>query len=198
MKIYAELVVWLWLSAGHVFVLWINRGYEYQQLGFRFPDSLRFWIVSAAVIAILVFFVFMYFGLRSNEKLRSRVRASLTNMDEAALVPTTPRELCGWGVCSASAASEEIVFRGFAIWYLTDFVALPIAAVVSTFVFALAHAYQGISGIIRSGIYGAVLLTVFLVSGSIWPAIILHVAQDFYSGMAGYLSSERTMPNTSQ
>jgi hypothetical protein len=49
--------------------------------------------------------------------------------------------------------------------------------------------YQGAAGMVRSGAYGAVLVIIYLVSGSLWPAMVLHVAQDFYSGVAVYLST---------
>jgi len=48
------------------------------------------------------------------------------------------------------------------------------AIVISSVVFGLGHLYQGPSGIILTGILGALLGIVVLRHGSIWPAVFMH------------------------
>jgi membrane protease YdiL (CAAX protease family) len=74
------------------------------------------------------------------------------------------------------------------LWYIGSFTNIVVAGVISTVLFAVAHSYQGKEGVGKSGVAGAVLLAVYWISGSLWPAIALHVIQDFVGGAAGYFS----------
>ena len=186
--IYWELLAWLWATSALVIFYWLFQDYSFSYLGFSVPNTLRFWSALGVVGILVVFMVFMSVGLMRSNDLREKVIANMAKMDEAPLLPRNRRELQLWGVCSLSASSEEIVFRGFFFWYLLSQFGTWTAAVGSTILFAIAHIYQGPGGVLRSGIYGAVLMVVYLVAGSIWPPIILHFSQDLYSGVAGYLS----------
>jgi membrane protease YdiL (CAAX protease family) len=168
---------------------WLYRDYSFSGLGFSIPNTLGFWLVLCVIGILIGAMVFMSVGLTRSGDLREKVINSMAKMDESLLLPRNQRALRLWTICSLSASSEEIVFRGFFFWYLQSQFGAWIAAVGCTVLFAIAHAYQGPIGVVRSGIYGAVLMAAYLVSGSIWPPIILHVAQDLYSGVAGYLSS---------
>jgi len=79
------------------------------------------------------------------------------------------------GVC------EEVLFRGFLIRFLHDGApALPLAAalVVSSLVFGLNHLYQGRKGVLGTTIAGLGFGLLFLVTGSLIPAIIIHALVD--------------------
>lgn len=75
---------------------------------------------------------------------------------------------------------EEIVFRGYMMGTLerifAGISAAPwIALGLSSVVFGIAHAYQGISGMISTGLMGAILALVYLKSGrNLWLPILLH------------------------
>lgn len=75
---------------------------------------------------------------------------------------------------------EEIVFRGYMMTTIEQFftgnAAAPwIALGLSSVVFGVAHSYQGISGILSTGLMGAILALVYLKSGrNIWLPILLH------------------------
>ena len=72
--------------------------------------------------------------------------------------------------------------RGLLLGTLALWIGLWPAAVGSTFLFGLAHAYQGAGGVVRTGAFGAVavLLTVF--SGSIYLAVVVHAIVDLSQG----------------
>ena len=57
------------------------------------------------------------------------------------------------------------------------------AAVVSTAVFGIMHAYQGSMGVARTTLMGGVLAWGFLASGSLWPPILAHVLIDVLAGI---------------
>jgi uncharacterized protein len=101
------------------------------------------------------------------------------------LLPRTRRERAGWvGVSLTAGICEEIVFRGFLITALAMATgSLWVAAVASSAVFGTLHGYQGITGIVRTAILGLVLAVPFVVTGSIVPSIVAHIALDLVIGL---------------
>ncbi|MBS2027366.1 MAG: CPBP family intramembrane metalloprotease [Deltaproteobacteria bacterium] len=83
-------------------------------------------------------------------------------------------------VWTTAAVGEEVLFRGFAIRQVTaalgDSVpARALAVIVSSVLFGLAHAYQGLTGVLSTGLTGMLLALLFL-SGrrSLWTNIFAH------------------------
>jgi len=81
------------------------------------------------------------------------------------------------GIC------EELLFRGFVMWALAQ--ALPEywqAAVAQGVLFGLAHAYQGPRGVLLTTVVGLFLAGVVWISGSLWPAMLVHALLDLNAG----------------
>lgn len=78
------------------------------------------------------------------------------------------------------APLEEAIFRGFLMTEIARVVGMvPWAALLNvvsaSVVFGLAHGYQGRSGVVSTGLIGAVLGWVFVASGyNLWLAILAH------------------------
>lgn len=53
---------------------------------------------------------------------------------------------------------------------------------LSCLVFALAHAYQGIGGILKTGLVGAFFMASVLELGSLLPAMVAHALIDIGQG----------------
>lgn len=84
----------------------------------------------------------------------------------------------------AAGVGEELVYRGWLISVLAPFFDGPwIAAIVSSMAFSLLHSYQGAIGILRSGLMGFLFAAAFIVHGSLWPLIAVHVGVDLISGL---------------
>jgi membrane protease YdiL (CAAX protease family) len=82
------------------------------------------------------------------------------------------------------AIFEETAFRG---WILTRLAELGRfsqgawigAAVASSALFGLIHAYQGLSGMIATGLTGLVFATIYLATGrNLWTAVVAHGVLD--------------------
>ena len=100
------------------------------------------------------------------------------------LLPRTPRERSVFAILSlAAGGGEEMAYRGYAIPVLTPLIGVTGAALLTTVVFGLLHAYQGPLGVVRTGVLGGVLAWGFLASGSLWPAIIAHTLIDLLTGL---------------
>ncbi len=55
---------------------------------------------------------------------------------------------------------------------------MPCAALLSSLVFGLGHAYQGPKGVLKTGLFGLAIAGLCLLTGSIWLLIVLHREQD--------------------
>ena len=56
-----------------------------------------------------------------------------------------------------------------------------LAIVISVVIFGAVHLYQGLRGIMLTGIIGAVMMVVYLATGSIFWPIVLHIIMDIRS-----------------
>jgi membrane protease YdiL (CAAX protease family) len=78
------------------------------------------------------------------------------------------------------APLEEVVFRGFLMSETARLLgtapwATAINVVLGAVVFGLAHGYQGRSGVLSTGVAGALLGLVFVASGfDLWLAVLTH------------------------
>jgi membrane protease YdiL (CAAX protease family) len=102
--------------------------------------------------------------------------------DFPGLLPDTAVERFGFVLLSLTAGvCEEALYRGFLIRYLHDDapgLPLLLALAAASLAFGLAHVYQGAPAILRTGLAGVALGLAFLLTGSLIPAIVLHVLFD--------------------
>jgi CAAX protease family protein len=102
------------------------------------------------------------------------------------LLPRTTQELRLFLFMSLCAGMcEEILFRGYLIWYLGTILNTHMAVVLSSVIFGIGHAYQGLKGIFIITPVGLIFAMLYLWSGSIWAPVILHIAIDGWSGLYG-------------
>lgn len=102
------------------------------------------------------------------------------------LLPQTVGERRSFYLLSVVAAtSEEILFRAFLLHYLISAMSFWPAATLAVTAFALAHGYQGIKGVLQTGVIGAVLMAMYVWTGSIWPCVLFHAGFNAISGEIG-------------
>lgn len=104
-----------------------------------------------------------------------------------------------YGLSVSAGICEELLFRGFLLYYFSSTVGVIGAVAISSVLFGLCHAYQGNSYIVRTALIGAVLCAVYLLSGSLILVIGIHIAIDVNSGLLAYriLSANRNNCATS-
>jgi uncharacterized protein len=174
----------LWACSALVLALWERSGWP--QAMFEVPYGWRLWgPLSLTAIAVGAQVIGAIRIARMTED-KGALRAKLGSTGQ--VVPHDASELPAWFAMSVTAGfCEELLFRGFLIWMLQPFAGWWVAAAASLAVFAAAHAYQGVSGVARSAIIGAVMTAIVFVSQSLWPAIALHAALDWMGGWIGWL-----------
>lgn len=137
-------------------------------------------IVTAIVAIIVVGGVLGIFAARSEIDSASEVPSI---GDVQALLPRNRAEL-KWGAALAINAGlvEELLFRlalPALIFGVTGSAVTAVAA--SILIFGFLHIYQGLPGIVGSVILGAAFMAIYLSTGSILVAIVVHALFDLRS-----------------
>jgi membrane protease YdiL (CAAX protease family) len=99
-----------------------------------------------------------------------------------ALLPRTAGERRLFTVVGLTAGvCEEWLYRGFFLAVVSALAGgLPTAVLVlvAAAAFGLAHAYQGVAGVLTTAVLGGVLAGLYLGTGSLLPPMALHAAID--------------------
>jgi membrane protease YdiL (CAAX protease family) len=178
-------MVFLWTLVAAGVALWSAAARPWSALRLTAPHGWRLWLAVGLVLAV---------AMASAQPVLRIARSKRTKRIKLApaverLAPHTQTELAWWMALSLSAGfGEEFVFRGYLIWLFRPFIGLWGAAALSVVMFALAHAYQGVKGIVATGVVGALLTLVVLVIGSLWPAIALHALIDIGQGLLAWVA----------
>jgi membrane protease YdiL (CAAX protease family) len=191
LQIYVWNILAIWsLTAGCIWTSRLNY-LTLIDLGEQAGNAFRTLVVCGILAAI----VFLLMGAQKIQKKKAtpeQVGKALEGVRR--LLPKTSTERKVWVLVSISAGlCEEFLYRG---WLLSLFSAalgsVWLGLLISSIIFGLAHAYQGRSGIIGTGILGAIFGIVFIVSGSLIPGQLLHTAMDLNNGLAWGKVAKRT------
>ena len=106
-------------------------------------------------------------------------------------MPEKQSEYRSWAILSVTAGiTEEIVYRGILVGLLTPSLGLAGAFGISVLVFAAGHLYQDRQSLMKVLLVGAGLSGLVILSGSIWPAVVLHIVIDLASGRTLMLAKQ--------
>ncbi|MDD5543474.1 MAG: type II CAAX endopeptidase family protein [Acidobacteriia bacterium] len=175
-------MLWTLVAAG--FAVWLLEARTWGALRFMTPHGWRLWGAIGLVLALAIAYGRPILRIARSNRPK---RVKLGNPHVEKLSPHTRFELGWWVALSLSAGfCEEFLFRGYLIWAFQPMLGLWGAAAFSVVVFAAAHAYQGIKGILLAGIVGILLTLVVLISGSLYPAMALHALVDVGQGLMAW------------
>ncbi|MBV9007678.1 MAG: CPBP family intramembrane metalloprotease [Verrucomicrobia bacterium] len=177
-------LMWALVAGGAV--LWIANGRAWRALGFAFSPGWGFCVAIGLNIAFVGIQGRGAYQVARKPRAREKLRETFAKL--VVILPHTRTELYWFFALSLTAGfCEEFIFRGYLIWALQPWASWWGAAAIAMIVFALGHSYQGVSGIVRTAILGAVMTLVFAISNSLWPAILLHALIDIGSGLIAWL-----------
>jgi membrane protease YdiL (CAAX protease family) len=177
------IMLWTLVAAG--VALWLFEARAWGALRLTIPHGWRLWGAIGLVLALVITYARTIVRI-ARSKRRKRIKTGNPNVEK--LSPHTQSELIWWVALSLSAGfCEEFIFRGYLIWAFQPLVGLWGAAAFSLAAFAMAHAYQGVKGILGTAIVGSLFTLVVLISGSLWPAIALHALVDIEQGLMAWL-----------
>jgi membrane protease YdiL (CAAX protease family) len=178
---YRRIALVSWALVFGMLAIWLSAGRDVRALGLAFDPGPRALIGAAvAVLASGLLVLQMVVVQRSPEKL-DRVLGQLERVES--VLPHNARELRAFGWLSISAGiCEELLYRAYLIAYFYAMVSVWPAMALAAGAFAVAHAYQGVSGVIKTGVIGVIMGLLYLLSGSIWGPMLLHAMVDITSG----------------
>ena len=190
---YRRLLVLEWGLALVAVAVWVAApGVGAAAVGLRWPQRWPGALTTAAVLVVLVLVVVSTRALRSGALLEAarepRPRSGEGRHAEPpvhatlALLPRTPGERRLFTVVGVTAGiCEEWLYRGFflaVVGALTGGLPTAVLVLVAAAAFGLAHAYQGVLGVVTTGVLGGVLAALYLQTGSLLLPVLLHTAID--------------------
>jgi membrane protease YdiL (CAAX protease family) len=188
---YSVIIAILWVGAALVLGMWVYQRRAVSNLGFAIDLNWRFLGGLAATLILIGFLVSQVIKVARSQKYRDRVREQIAAASVEALMPRSRTEYNLFIAVSITAGvCEEIMFRGFLILYLGHYVGVAGAVILSSILFGMAHAYQGVSGGIRTMIAGLINGLLYWFSGTLWLPMILHAVIDIHGGTLGKLAFE--------
>jgi membrane protease YdiL (CAAX protease family) len=187
---YLRLLVLEWGLAVLVLVVWLAApGVDAAAVGLAWPGAPGP-VTTAATALVLVLSLASVRALRSGALARTVQQPAAAPGRHAeppvhatlALLPRSPSERRLFAVVGVTAGvCEEWLYRGFFLAVVAavagDVPQLLLVAVGAA-AFGLAHAYQGLPGIVLTGVLGGVFAALYLDTGSLLLPVLLHAAVD--------------------
>lgn len=184
--LWASAIANLWTLTAFGAALWLAFGRPWSSLGFTVPDGWRLWTAIGFIAFVTSYYSVAAVSVARDAAARAALRKQFGPV--AVILPRTNSDLVWFGGVSLTAGfCEEFLYRGWFIWTFAPWLGWWGAAALSLPFFAVAHLYQGWSGVLRTGIAGAVLTLVVAAFDSLWPAIALHAIMDLGAGVLAWL-----------
>lgn len=160
-----------WLS------LWLRR-VGWRGIGLRAPSDWQ----RTILLGVLIGAAYQVFSILLLVPFLHRVTGTALDLSEFASLPGSIPNLIFWLAISwiFAATLEELAYRGYVFSRITDLLGnsrwgLGVGIFLSAACFGLAHLYQGVSGVLETFVFGAVLSGLYLYSGrNLWLPIIAH------------------------
>lgn len=186
LRAYRRSVIGQWAFAAVAVLIWVRAGRAWTDLGLVPPLDWRLGLGVIISAAIIVMTVRQRRAIsRLTDERREKLRHRLQTV--ADVLPHNESEYRWFVVLSATAGlCEELLFRGYLMWLLGAYVGVPAALLLIAVGFGLAHAYQGMRGIAKTGAVGLVLGAIVLATGWLGPAMIIHALVDLGAGQLGF------------
>jgi CAAX protease family protein len=173
---------------------WLWGGRPLPELGVVLPEGTGAWWTVLVCVAGIVFYVQQARTVAVSPDAQASLRKELESQPNVRMIlPATVREARVFvGLSITAGICEEVLYRGYLLWYLQSLGLGRGAVVVAIVAFGITHSFQGIRGIIGTGIMGAVFMGVYLLTGSLVAPIVLHATVDLANGLMAYRFFQRT------
>lgn len=193
-KIYRSWIRESWLLFGVVSVAGIAlllQTDQTLQLSFNSPtlESVGTGMAFGLIVVLLLAIAYSWRQSTTISKAdRNKIKSLINKSGSGGLIAKNHEERTLGGVLSlAAGVTEELFFRlvlpaVMVVIFGTEWL-VPIV-IISALLFGLAHAYQGISGVVLTSIIGALLMFIYISTGSILLAILVHILVDVRATVA--------------
>jgi membrane protease YdiL (CAAX protease family) len=178
---YRTTILQQWAICGALLLGWTLAHRPAGGLLLVWPHGFGLWAALAFALVGIVLAALQAASVAKALAARPGARTSLDALEW--LLPHTAREAAWFRALSVTAGvCEEVVFRGYVTWALSQWLPMPAAVVAQALAFGLAHSYQGRGGIVKTGLVGLVMGAIASGSGSLLAPIVMHAAFDLSAG----------------
>lgn len=188
----------IWSGIITATLLMRRREATWRELGLKLPEGLRDWAKTigwtvAAVVTVAVLMGFILAPIVDKLGLETPADAA----DRFAFFLGNPALFIGYLVSVVwfgAALGEELLMRGFLLNRLADLfgqgrIGWSAALIVHAVIFGAMHAYQGLPGMVTTGIVALIFGGIYLISNRrLLPVILAHGIINTVSLTAYYLS----------
>lgn len=176
-RLYANTMLAQWSLALVAVITWIVAERSWRTLGLGLALHWRFWVAAALTACAVGVLVQQLVRAHRDPGFAARVAASAKSVEF--LLPVNEAEYRAFSALGLTAGLvEELLCRGYLVWYLDAFMPLGLAGVAAAAAFGIAHAYQGAKNVALTGGAGLVMAGLYFLSGSLWLPMLLHAATD--------------------
>lgn len=182
---YRSLILGEWIPTVVLLAFWVALGRPWHTLRLTGDRALQLGLGFVYVLVLIGMLLLQRRALLSSPDRRARGR-SVLNYVEPLLPHTLQERKLFWLVSATAGICEELFFRAFLPWYLSAWMG-PVWSVISaSILFGIGHVYLGIAQVPKTAIIGFLFAIVVGLTGSLWPAMLLHAAVDWNSGELGF------------
>jgi membrane protease YdiL (CAAX protease family) len=191
---YRRLLVLEWGLALLALVIWLAApGVSAGEVGLRWPERWPGPVTGTVVVLVVLFVLVSTRALRGGALLEAPGAAVPRRTGEGrharspqhatlAVLPRTAAERRLFTVVGVTAGvCEEWLYRGFflaVVAAVAGGLSDPLLVALAGVAFGLAHAYQGLAGVVSTGVLGGVMAALYLSTGSLLLPVLLHAAID--------------------
>jgi membrane protease YdiL (CAAX protease family) len=167
---------------------WLWAARPLQWIGVTLPEGTGAWWTLLVCAVGIAFYVQQARSVAASPDVQASLLAQIESQPNVRMVlPATAREARVFMAVSITAGiCEEVLYRGYLLWYLQSLGLGHGAVVVAMVAFGLAHVFQGIRGMVGAVVMGAVFMAVYLLTGSLVAPIVLHATVDLANGLMAY------------
>jgi membrane protease YdiL (CAAX protease family) len=181
-RLYLQTLTLEWVALAVLASAWYLLGRPIADLGFVPPGGNGFWI-GAAVLVLATGFLIYSWRRSITVKQEEKDKQIESLGDLVYFLPRTERDYRHFVAVSITAGIvEEILYRGFAFWYLAQIMPIWAVILVSSIAFGIGHSYQGVGGMIRVSLIGLAFGIFYVATGSIWLPMLAHAILDILQG----------------
>ena len=185
-KLYLSNSLMLALAGSVILILWQFKQRNFIDLGFQTPNLANQYITVFFLIG--VFIVGYLIDLLISSRKIKHLQEEENWFEKSSFLPEKAKELPSYVLlCLCAGIFEEIIYRGFMVTYFlpTDGSGnIPwVALFAPSVLFSLAHTYQGWVAVIKIFIFSILLGSIFIITKSIYPTMILHFLIDLIGGI---------------
>ncbi len=161
-----------------------------EHIGIGFLDN---GILTVGVLIMACAFLWFF---RSVKLSRSKIESMKADYNDFNyIIPKSKKEYY-WAIALSFLVGtmEEILFRGYIFWQLNQHIPLFVAVILTNLLFAILHLSTGTKNAISTFWIGMIYAALSFPFGTLWLAILAHIATDLYAVEFGYRVNQRKLP----